>query len=213
MTKIASLPLLLLSLLAAGCSASGGGAVAPAANTDPSAQPSAAPASGEALSPREKNARKYVEAIREGAADAEHSGRLATNGLSEEQFGLPAKLRRGMEAVTDASVDPSQATTILMLSLIETKEASESLTKRCGEPFEKFAEGLKKLSPPDRTKKVVAACKVEGRGSDKDLVVLNFAAVLTSVAVEELLKSGGSKSEAELEMARLIANFQRSDSH
>src|SRR4051794_18728495 len=147
--KTAALPSLILALSLAACGGGSPSPARPAATGEPAAQASAAPSAASSaapdagLSPREKSARKYAAVIKEPDVDAEQQGRLAMNGLSEPQFGLPASLRKAMEAVTGQSVDPSQLTTILMAGLSETKEAKDALAQRCGKPFDKFAEGLK----------------------------------------------------------------------
>lgn len=166
---------------------------------------SAAPA---ALSPREQTARKYAGIARDPASDQDMRGRLAMNGLAEPVFALPADLRKGMAAVTNPAVDPSQAATILMVSLLQTREAGEVLGRRCGQPFAAFAEELKALPPKERTRTVIARCRVTDVGSDAASSLL-YASVLTSVAVEELLRASGGGSPSEIELARTAAQLQR----
>jgi len=201
-------PLVLaLALLASACSASSAPAATPehAAPAEPSSAATAA-----APSPREQTARKYAEAVRDPNVAAEHRGRLAMNGLSEAIFGLPADLRKAMEAVSGESVDPSQAATILMYGLLGSREASAALTRRCGKPFEAFADDLKKTPRPDRTRAVVSQCK-PAWVADKEVPVLHFAAVLTAIAVEDLLTTSGGGTPAEVELARDCAGADRAD--
>lgn len=223
MIRIASIVLSSVVVLAA-C---GGSAPAPVAPVAPDPAPAATDAAVKAAAPtsepapeaatakagpdRAKDAPKWLKDLQdEKEIDDAQRGRLAINGLSEEEFGLPPQLRKAMAAITGNSVDPSQSATIIAVTLSEAP-MSDVLAKRCGKPAKDVLNTVVKAKPAERTKLAVKLCKLDSMFPGAELGKLQVTAVLLSGVVQTLLEADPKHGEAEIGLARLAANFNRSD--
>ena len=128
----------------------------------------------------------------------------------EEEPGLPPQLRKAMAAITSDSVDPSQRATIIAATLSEAPMA-DVLAKRCGKPAAEVLKAGKAAKPAERAKVVVKLCKLDSMFPGTELAKLDFTAVLLSGVVQSLLEADPKHGEAEIGLARLAANFHRSD--
>jgi len=210
MQRIASIMVLSLVTVAA-CGGSTPPPEAPATSA-PSAAVTSEPstAATPAESPRAKDATKWLKDFQDAELDLAQRGRLATNGLSEEQFGLPAPLRKAMEAATGEAVDPSQHVMILA-AMFREAPMSDEMAKLCGKPIVDVMAAAKKAKPAEQAKLVVQQCKLEAFIDSADLAKLSYASVLLSAVVQKLLSADPKHASAELGLAKLIANLDRLD--
>lgn len=210
MQRVASIVLLSLVTVAA-CGGSTPPPEAPAPSA-PSAAATSAPTAEAtpAESPRAKDATKWLKDLQDPEIDLAQRGRVATNGLSEEQFGLPAPLRKAMVAATAEAVDPSQHRMILAAAFDEAP-ASDLLAKQCGKPVVDVMKAAQKAKPAEQAKLVVQQCKLDGLIDSADLAKLNYTSVLLSAVVQKLLEADPKHASAELGLAKLIANLDRLD--
>lgn len=225
MIRIASFTLVSLSLLAA-C---GGSPTVPIVPEKEAAVPSAAAATAAPPAPsvvatsepappavkpapnRALDAPKWLKDLQdEKEIDDAQRGKMAINGLSEEEFGLPSPLRRAMAAITSSSVDPSQSAAIIAAALSEAPMA-ELVAKQCGKPTADVMKAAKKAKPAEQAKLVVKLCKLDSMFPGAELAKLDFTAVLLSAFVQKLLEADPKHGEAEIGLARMAANFHRSD--
>jgi hypothetical protein len=199
------------------CGGSEPGPVAPvpsatAAPESPVAAPSAATTapSASSESPRAKDATKWLKDLQDPEIDLAQRGMVAANGLSEEQFGLPAGLRRAMEAISSQSVDPSQSARIIAVTISEAP-MSDVMSKQCGKPIVAVMDAAQKVKPAEQAKLVVQQCKLDALIDGADLAKLSYTSVLLSAVVQKLLEEDPEHSAAELGLAKLIANHRRLD--
>jgi hypothetical protein len=218
MSRIVSIMLLSLVMVSA-CGGSEPEPLAPAPSaaavpespvTPSSAAASVASTAAASESPRAKDATKWLKDLQDPEIDLAQRGMVAANGLSEEQFGLPAQLRKGMEAISSQSVDPSQSARIIAATLGEAP-MSELMTKQCGKPIADVMAAAQKVKPAEQAKLVVQQCKLDALIDGADLVKLSFTSVLLSAVVQKLLEADPAHSEAEIGLAKLIANHRRLD--
>jgi hypothetical protein len=204
--------IVLLSLVTV--AACGGSTPAPEAPA-PSAQPAAAPSASStaatpAESPRAKDATKWLKDLQDPEIDLAQRGKVATNGLSEEQFGLPAPLRKAMAAITSDAVDPSQRVMILA-AMFREAPMSDEMAKQCGKPVVDVMDAAKKAKPAEQAKLVVKQCKLDALIDSADLAKLSYASVLLSAVVQKLLEADPKHASAELGLAKLTVNLDRLD--
>jgi hypothetical protein len=134
-------------------------------------------------------------------------GILATNGLSEGQFGLPEPLRKGMEAATSARIDPSQADRILVASLEEG--AADLVQKLCGKPVASLVADAMAAPADTRAKLVVDRCKLAPMVDLTNVPKDSFMFPLLSAVVQKLFEAEGGHAQAEFELAKAIAAARR----
>jgi len=161
-------------------------------------------------SPRAKTATKYIAAIKEGAADDAHRGRLAANSFSEDAFDMPKSLKKALAAVSGNEVDPSQSATIVALALQEDDQA-DAIERMCGESSKSFFGKILKTPSADRAKFSVDHCKLQSLVKDQDLSKLNYTSILLAGAVTDLSKRSGHSSPDELAIAAAIVHLHRAD--
>jgi hypothetical protein len=166
--------------------------------------------SANADSPRAKTATKVLAAIKEGAADDAQRGQLAASSFSEDTFGMPADLRRALQAVSGNQVDPSQSATIVAMAL-QQGDAADAVERMCGESSKSFFGKILKTPPPDRAKFSVDHCKLGSFVAGADLTKLNYTSILLAGAVTDLSKHSGQSSPDELAIAAAIVNLHRAD--
>jgi len=178
---------------------------APAAEPDV-AEPAEDPAAES--TPRAKDAAKWLHDMTtiEGI-DLEQRGVLSLNGLSEEQFGLPAPLRKAMEVATSPGFDPSQQNRILVAGLEEG--APDVVKELCGKPIDELMKEVIAAPEPTRAKLVIDQCKLAGVVDTANVPKDSFAYPLVSAVVQKLFRAEGGHSKAELELAKLIAVARR----
>ncbi len=175
---------------------------APAATTTQPAVPEADPAES---TQRAKDAAKWLADMAED--EPAMQGRLATNGLSEEQFGLPAAMRKGMEAATSLRYDNSQVDRIISATLEEG--APKVVMELCGKPIAALVKEVLAVPESARTKLVIERCQLATLVDASNIPPGSAMFPLLSGVVQKIFISEGGHSKAELELAKLIAVARR----
>ncbi len=155
--------------------------------------------------PRARDAAKWLQEM--STEEPSFRGILATNGLSEGQFGLPEPLRKGMEAATSGRVDPSQADRILVASLEEG--AADLVQKLCGRPVASVVADAMAAPADTRAKLVVDRCKLAPMVDLTNVPKDSFMFPLLSAVVQKLFEAEGGHAQAEFELAKAIAAARR----
>ncbi len=154
---------------------------------------------------RAKDAAKWVKALASG--EAASRGVSATVSLAEEQFGLPAPLRKGMEAFGSSRIDPSQVTRIIAAALEEG--APEMVQKLCGKPPSLLFKEIAGMPKGKWAKHTIDLCKLGGMIDVSGVADDSFVMPLLSVVVQKLFEAEGGHSKAEFELAKWIASARR----
>jgi hypothetical protein len=155
--------------------------------------------------PRARDAAKWLQDM--STEEPSLRGILATNGLSEGQFGLPEPLRKGMEAATSGKLDPSQADRILVASLEEG--AADLVQKLCGKPVASVVADAMAAPADTRAKLVVDRCKLAPMVDLTNVPKDSFMFPLLSAVVQKLFEAEGGHAQAEFELATMIAAARR----
>lgn len=199
--------------------ACGGGAQSAAGPTDPPPPPAPsatetsapeapadpAPTQVSVDTPRARDAAKWLQDM--STEEPSFRGILATNGLSEGQFGLPEPLRKGMEAATSGRIDPSQADRILVASLEEG--AADLVQKLCGKPVASVVADALAAPADTRAKLVVDRCNLAPMVDLTNVPKDSFMFPLLSAVVQKLFEAEGGHAQAEFELAKAIAAARR----
>jgi len=183
-------------------------APAPSATETGAAETAAEPAPTHdtaADTPRARDAAKWLQDM--STEEPSLRGILATNGLSEGQFGLPEPLRKGMEAATSGKLDPSQADRILVASLEEG--AADLVQKLCGKPVASVVADAMAAPADTRAKLVVDRCKLAPMVDLTNVPKDSFMFPLLSAVVQKLFEAEGGHAQAEFELATMIAAARR----
>jgi hypothetical protein len=173
----------------------------------PNEAEAAAPADAAADTPRARDAATWLKNLE--SVDLGARGIAAMNGLSEEQFGLSALLRKGMDAATAPSIDPSQSGRIVQATLEDG--ADDVVKKLCGSGTAALVKATLGVPEAGRVEFVVEQCKLQSLVDVKNIPKGSFIYPLLSAVVQKLFEAEGGHSKAEFELAKLVAVARRTD--
>ncbi len=181
-------------------------APAPSATETAAPDTAADPAPTNVAAPDTPRARDAAKWLQDMASEGPSlRGILATNGLSEGQFGLPEPLRKGMEAATSGKLDPSQADRVASLE----EGAADLVQKLCGKPVASLVADAMAAPADTRAKLVVDRCKLAPMVDLTNVPKDSFMFPLLSAVVQKLFEAEGGHAQAEFELAKAIAAARR----